>query len=126
MKKIDGFTTVEILITLFVAVLFLMSGYQLYTVVLEQSADTRRMSEASNIGYEILRKTRYASVGNACSTPTTLSVPVRANNLPKPVSATVYTCKPYATTPVMRATVTVIYGSGAEKNEVSHAIYLGG
>lgn len=123
MKNSRGFTTVEVLITLIVASLFLISGYQLYTVVIEQSADARRMSEASNIAYEIMRKEAYAVVSEPCSSPITSSPTVRANNLPKPVSATIYRCKPYTDSSIIQVRVTVRYGS--TNQEVSHAIYLG-
>lgn len=122
--KQGGFTTVEILITLFVAALFLMSGYQLYSVVINQSADTREMSEASNLGYEILRKQNYAAVANTCSSPVVSPATLRSNSLPKPASATVSMCKPYTDSSLIRVVVTVKYGSDGE--EVSHATYLGG
>lgn len=54
-KYTQGFTAVELLITLFVAALFITSGYQLYAVATADSADIRERSLASNIGYKYLR-----------------------------------------------------------------------
>lgn len=54
-KRAEGFTAVELLITLFVAALFIISGYQLYAVATADSADIRERSLASNIGYKYLR-----------------------------------------------------------------------
>lgn len=53
MKK--GFTVVELMITLFVASLFIISGYQLYQVVVFRGSDARKLSEASTLAYEVLR-----------------------------------------------------------------------
>ncbi|MDN5819811.1 MAG: prepilin-type N-terminal cleavage/methylation domain-containing protein [bacterium] len=54
-KDFQGFTAVELLITLFVAALFITSGYQLYAITTADSADIRERSLASNIGYKFLR-----------------------------------------------------------------------
>ena len=45
----SGFTAVELLITLFIAVAFIATGYQLYTAILKDSAETRNQANASNI-----------------------------------------------------------------------------
>ena len=50
-----GFTVVELMITLFVASLFIISGYQLYQVVVFRGSDARKLSEASTLAYEVLR-----------------------------------------------------------------------
>ena len=94
------------------------------SVVINQSADTREMSEASNLGYEILRKQNYAAVANTCSSPAVSPAALRPNSLPKPASATVSMCKPYTDSSLIRVVVTVKYGS--DGGEVSHATYLGG
>lgn len=55
-----GFTIVELVVTLFVATLLIIAGYNLYGIVTKNAAEARRMSEASSIAYDILR-TRAAS-----------------------------------------------------------------
>lgn len=51
----QGFTAVELLVTLFIAALFIASGYQLYAVTTTDSANIRERSIASNIAYKYLR-----------------------------------------------------------------------
>ena len=126
--KSGGFTTVELLVTLFVASLFVISGYQLYSVVNSRAANTRMMSEASNIGYEVLRK--EGSVYNdsgipACnttvSTHPTQSVTRSDLRLPSP-SIRIRRCVPFSGVPIILVTVTVSYDSPLK--EVVHATYI--
>lgn len=51
----DGFTAVELLITLFIASIFLLSGYQLFVQVNRDGAESDRISRVSNIVYRALR-----------------------------------------------------------------------
>jgi prepilin-type N-terminal cleavage/methylation domain-containing protein len=51
-----GFTAVELLITLFIAAIFLFAGYQLYIQVLKDGADASKTALMSNAVYERLRK----------------------------------------------------------------------
>lgn len=57
----EGFTAVELLITLFIAAVFLFAGYQLYTQVNKESADADKTAKVSNVGYELLR-TKVADI----------------------------------------------------------------
>ncbi|MGV9001532.1 MAG: LamG-like jellyroll fold domain-containing protein [Candidatus Saccharimonadaceae bacterium] len=68
----EGFTAVELLITLFVAAAFLVAGYQLFNVVINDGGDTRAESRASNVAYDYLR--RYSnSATNPCSNQSPVS-----------------------------------------------------
>ena len=67
----SGFTVIELLITLFVAVAFVVSGYQLYNVIIKDGGQTRGESRASNLAYDYLR--RYTS---SATDPCTISTPV--------------------------------------------------
>lgn len=51
-KYEEGFTAVELLITLFIAALFLFSGYQLYAQVMRNSTDANQNAKISNVLYE--------------------------------------------------------------------------
>lgn len=51
----SGFTAVELLITLFVASVFLFSGYQLFTQVVRDGADAQRTARLSSRTYDTLR-----------------------------------------------------------------------
>lgn len=117
-----GFTTVELMATLIVASLFLISGYQLFSAVSYQSGQARNMGEASNIGYRILRQQTYSSVTNSCSSPLTQNIPAPVGELPNPVTITVEKCKPFADSSLIKITVVVEYG--ARGGRVVHATYL--
>lgn len=52
----QGFTAVELLITLFVAAAFLIAGYQLFTVVIRDGGATRAEAKAANYAYDRLRR----------------------------------------------------------------------
>ena len=56
-----GFTVVELLVTLFVAVVFLAASYVLFSAVINDSASARMNSQASAIANEILYKKVYES-----------------------------------------------------------------
>ncbi len=61
-----GFTAVELLVTLFVAAMFIVGGYQLFNVVIKDGGDTRSESRAANVAYDYLR--RYSdSATNPCT-----------------------------------------------------------
>lgn len=64
-KSSEGFTAVELLVTIIVAAMFAVSLYQLLTVVTTTSSAARSRATASDVAYANLRK--YAS---ANSTPT--------------------------------------------------------
>ncbi|MFZ3009910.1 MAG: type II secretion system protein, partial [Candidatus Microsaccharimonas sp.] len=68
----SGFTAVELLITLFVAVAFLVAGYQLFNVVVKDGGQARAESRAGNVAYDYMR--RYASnATNPCTGSTPLN-----------------------------------------------------
>lgn len=56
MKNTRGFTTVELLVTLFIAVAFLMSGYQLYSMIIRDGGEARARAKASNVAYDYLKR----------------------------------------------------------------------
>lgn len=60
-KSSDGFTAVELLVTIIVAALFAVSFYQLFIVVNQSTAAARNRATASDLAYSYLRK--YASAG---------------------------------------------------------------
>jgi len=118
-----GFSAVELLITLFVAAAFIITGYQLYSIVIKDGADARQRAKASNIAYELLRK--YSSQAtNPCTTVTPSPAPsVPSNSGLANAHATVTFSCPYgaSNTAVSKVQVTLTYGSPAQ--EVTHAIY---
>lgn len=125
--KESGFSAVELLITLFVAAAFLATGYQLYTIILEDGADARIQAKASNIAYDNLRKyTPFASKPCATYTPSPQPSIPAGSNLPSPSSITVnITCPANTgTTSISKVQVTVKYGTESPQEEVVHAIFV--
>lgn len=55
-KREEGFTVVELLVTLFVAGILLMAGFQLFTVALKSSASSSQQATISNIAYNYLQQ----------------------------------------------------------------------
>ena len=47
----QGFTTIELLVTLFIAAAFLASGYQLYSVILQDGGDARAQASCRMINF---------------------------------------------------------------------------
>lgn len=118
-----GLTTVELMVTLFVGALFIISGYQLYGAISMRASDSREMAEASNIGYEVLRKEgTYQSVSSPCSSPIQQNIPRTSPQLPG-IEVVLSRCKPIASSSLIRVMVVVKYGS-APKKEVAHATYV--
>jgi Tfp pilus assembly protein PilV len=118
-----GFSAVELMITLFIGVAFIGSGYQLYGIAITDGRDARLRTQASSIAYSQMRTTA-ASVTNPCttSTPTT---PMPANSgLVNSNMTTTITC-PYGTTSSVSAvTVTLTYGNDSPQKQVTHALYV--
>ena len=123
MKKQDGFSAVELLITLFIAAIFIATGYQLYSVVLKNGTEANQRSIASGIAYENLR--RYVpQVTNPCSNVTpnpTPSIP-SGSGLTNPSITVTIDC-PYGLGALVgRVYVSVKYGN--PQQEVVHAIFV--
>ena len=131
MSRKDGLTTVELMVTLFVAALFILSGYQLYNAVNLRAGNSREMSEASNIAYRILREQAiYDSsftkdTSSTCPSSSTLSPTptLPANTLPNPV-VSVYRCYIGTDSDLQRVTVQIEYGNDTPKRKVIHATYV--
>jgi Tfp pilus assembly protein PilV len=121
--KQAGFSAVELLITLFVGVAFIATGYQLYSVIIQSSGDARFRARASNIAYDNLR--RYsAQATNPCSTVTPTPTPTVAasSGLSNPVISVTISCPFGTSSGTSKVQVTLTYG--LPQQEVSHAIYI--
>ena len=118
----SGFTAVELLVTLFVAVAFLATGYQLYTVILQDGGAARSQAKASNIAYAALRKYSPQVVKPCVASNPAATIPA-GSGLPGPSSISVNITCPTGTgtTTTSKVQVTVTYGSPSE--QVVHAIF---
>lgn len=123
MKNQAGFSAVELLITLFIATVFVFTGYQLYSVVLKNGSEANQRAIASTIAYDNLR--RYIpQATNPCTTVTPNPTPtIPANSgLPSPSITVTIDC-PYGTSDgTARVQVSVRYAT--PQQEVVHAAYV--
>lgn len=120
----QGFTTAELLITIFVGVAFILTGYQLYGIIAGNSSNTQQQAIASNLAYADLQvATGSSTVAPACTASPQVSstTPVPTGTL-LPSGSTVtttFSC-PYGTSStITEVIVTVNYGSG----QATHGIY---
>lgn len=118
----QGFTVVELLITLFVAAAFLVSGYQLYNAIIKDGGQTRGESRASNVAYDYLRRYSASTV-----TPCVVSTPVNGVSVSvagiSNVIVTVSISCPYAsTTNISKVEATVQYNNPPQS--VRYATYV--
>lgn len=118
----DGFTAVELLITLFIAAVFIMTGYQLYSVIMNDGASAKYQAKSSNIAYEYLTKAQ-ASVAASCSVGSTTPAAPTDSGVPGIEIAVSTTCPYGAGNQVSRIEVTVKYGSATPKLEVRSVVY---
>ena len=118
--KQSGFSAVELLVTLFIAALFLVSGYQLYSLVIEDGGKTRSQAKANNLLYDYLK--RYESfVSNPCAASTPINnEAVSVENLENVTITVAITCPYTATTSISKVSVTVTYNDGEIITESSY------
>lgn len=122
----SGFTTAELLISLFVVALAFFTSYQLYGVIVRDGADSQERAIASNLAYEQLTKYTTA-VGDLCvanNSPTPAPEIPANTRLRSPTISASISC-PYGTTSkVSKIAVKVTYGSADNIKEVNHATYV--
>lgn len=119
-----GFTAVELLITLFVAAVFLASGYQLYSLILTDSGSIQSEASASNVAYDYLRKN-----SNAATNPCTESTPVanQALVIEGATNSTIsisVTCPQVDAPTLSQLVATITYTVGSETLTTKHATYV--
>ncbi len=121
-QKQSGFTAVELLITLFVAAAFLVTGYQLYTVIIKDSGNTRAQAHAANVAYDYIR--RYSpSVSNPCvaSTPVN-NASITVAGLQSVTVLVTYTC-PYSSMQTITK-IDAIVKYNTPQQSVEYATYV--
>ena len=119
-----GFTAVELLITLFVAAIFLVAGYQLFNLIMKDGGDTRAESAASNVAYDYLR--RYGdSATNPCSASTPLTnQAVTVEGATNAKISIIITCPESDATTLSKVEADISYGIGTDANTVKYATYV--
>lgn len=122
-RAASGFTIVELMVSLFVAVIFLTAGHQMYNVIVQDSGEARQRAKANNIAYNTLRQ--YADSAPGACTPGTavnnIQITPDPDGLTNVRHTVTYDC-PQSTLPrLTRVVVRVTYG--ADQQEVVHAMY---
>ncbi|MEI6850833.1 MAG: hypothetical protein WCK26_02610 [Candidatus Saccharibacteria bacterium] len=118
MKKIhikqSGFSAVELLITLFIAAAFLISGFQLYAVVIKDGGEARMQSRAGNLTDQYISEYSPLATNPCTTSPVGLPAPnetVTVEGLSNVKRTITFSC-PYATNiSISKISVTVTYGS---------------
>ena len=111
-----GFTAVELLVSIFIGVMLLGAGYQLYSVAMQSSGDAQRRSQASNVAYDLLRNAQ-PSISDPCAPSTSAPAVPASSGLTGATAALAATC-PYSnvnyTSSVTLLTITVTYDGGRQ------------
>ena len=120
----QGFSAVELLVTLFVAATFLIAGYQLFNFIITDSGNARAEAAASNGAYDYLR--RYSD--NA-TLPCTVLTPVSnekttIEGVNEPTVTVTITCPKTDTPALSKVEVAVTYGFGSDAQTVRHATFI--
>ncbi|MBM3210318.1 hypothetical protein FJZ39_03185 [Candidatus Saccharibacteria bacterium] len=119
-----GFSAVELLVTLFVAIIFLSACYALYTAVIDDGGSTRARARASAIASEQLDI--VIADNHACQTTRVLTpAPPSDSKLDNPVITATITA-PYGcpwTDKVKKVNIRVQYGPNTNRQEVNHAMF---
>lgn len=117
--KEQGFTTVELLISLFIAAAFIATGFQLFSVVTKDSGEAQMRAKAASIVNTTLQE-RSGIVGSVCTpTPASDSFDVPATELPQAEATVSFSC-PYGDgSTTTRVNVVVTYGNPQESIEGS-------
>ena len=133
-----GLSAVELLITLFIAAMFLMAGYLLWGFTVQGSAEASQSSIASNIAYDYAKQYRVTTgCKSETTTPSAPAVitpvvtpalvtnvtPTNSAGIPNPKVTVTATCtQALYDLKMVLITSTVTYGNNPVKT-VSHAVY---
>lgn len=124
-RRHQGFTAVEVLITLFIATILIGGGYQIYGIVTAHTKEARERTVASNYAYEALRR-QAVQPSSRCSATAEQNISSELPNptsLPGPATMTRDVTCPYGNNDaISRITIRLTYG--APQREVVHALYV--
>ncbi|MFZ1250483.1 MAG: prepilin-type N-terminal cleavage/methylation domain-containing protein [Candidatus Microsaccharimonas sp.] len=123
-----GFTAVELLVTLFVAALFLAAGYTLYNAIASRSLDARLSAQADNLAYGYLRRYQGASTNPCTDTIPLNKSPLTgvsgAEGLASPTVTIQITCPVSSNLGISRIRSQVEYRNGSTTEYVQHEMYI--
>lgn len=117
-----GFSAVELLITLFIASIFLITGFQLYALVISDGGETLALNRAGNKANEYLQQYK-ASATKPCTTQNPITnQSVTVTGLSNVTYSVAISCPYAATTSLSKVLVTLKYGT--PQKVISNATYV--
>lgn len=107
----QGFTTVELLISLFIAAAFIATGFQLFSVVTKDSNEAQLRATASGIVNTTIQE-HTSGISATCTPQSDSPVNIPASQLPQPATVTVtYSCPYGQSAKTTRVNAVVKYGT---------------
>lgn len=108
----SGFSAVELLVTLFIAGLFLVAGYQLYSLIVNDGGKTRAQAKANNVVYDYLKRNE-SFVSNPCVASTPINnESIEVGGLENVAITVAITCPYAAITSISKVSATITYNDG--------------
>ncbi len=111
----QGFSTVELLISLFIAAAFIAAGFQLFSVVMQDSNSARLRATAARYINTTLQERAHA-VNSPCNNPlpAPASISIPTAELPQAAATVTYSCPYGNSSKTTRIRVVVTYGTPVE------------
>jgi len=118
----NGFTTIELLVTLFIAAIFLVSGFQLYVAIIKDGGEVRAQMRASNIAYDYMQRYKPSATTPCTAQSPMIDQQVAVTGLSNTIVSVYITCPFSATTSISKISVTVLYNN--PQKTASNATYV--
>lgn len=115
----QGFSTVELLISLFVAAAFIGTAFQLFSVIMNDSNNTRLRARANSFVNTTLQEYSNSTNSPCSPTPATVNLTIPTTDLPQASGTVTYTCPYGGSSSITRVHVIVNYGSPTKSIEGS-------
>ena len=127
--KQEGFTVIEMLVTVIVAALFAFIFYQLFISSTKINSNARRDAIAGEIAYSNLKKypnKESVTVPADCASPSATNTITSTNNYPDigSVTETIITSWPFACSDTSIAKIESIASYKGGQNQVSYVAYV--
>ncbi len=121
----SGFTIVELLVTIVIAVLILSAGSQAYSVALTSAGTSQRRAKASNMAYDLLRQAQMtASTPCVAAAETTIPLP-DLTALPGATATKTVTCPFGSSSDTLSLIVITVTYNNPETRSITRAIISG-
>lgn len=121
-----GFSAPELLITLFIASIFLLGGFQVWVQVTQTGSAANKQAIASNTTYQYARKHSVTTPDPCVASTPVNNQAITVSELSSPRITVTVTC-PYSSIPPMvdisKITATLTHGPTAERKTVTHALF---